>query len=67
MQTPALVPPHVSLAEAARIARKHGFVLATVEYEGRVRIAMVRPARDAADAADTTAANGPATRTARPG
>lgn len=64
MQTPALVPPHVSLAEAARIARKHGFVLASVEYEGRVRIAMVRPAKDAADA---TAANGAAARAARPG
>jgi hypothetical protein len=49
MRTPALVPPHVSLAEAARIAAKHGFVLKTVRHDGRLRIALVRPA--SADAA----------------
>jgi hypothetical protein len=43
MRTPALVPPHVSMAEAARVAAKHGFVLRTVRHEGRLRIAMVRP------------------------
>jgi hypothetical protein len=49
MRTPALVPPHVPMAEAARVAAKHGFVLRTVRHEGRLRIAMVRP--DAPDAA----------------
>jgi hypothetical protein len=43
MRTPALVPPHVSMAEAARVAAKHGFVLRTVRHEGRLRIALVRP------------------------
>jgi hypothetical protein len=43
MRTPALVPPHVPMAEAARVAAKHGFVLRTVRHEGRLRIAMVRP------------------------
>jgi hypothetical protein len=43
MRPPALVPQHVPLAEAARIARRHGFVLRAVEHEGQVRIAMVRP------------------------
>jgi hypothetical protein len=40
---PALVPQHVSMAEAARIANRHGFVLRTVRHEGKLRIAMVRP------------------------
>jgi hypothetical protein len=31
------------MAEAARVAAKHGFVLRTVRHEGRLRIAMVRP------------------------
>lgn len=45
MDRPALVPPHVPLAEAARIAERHGFVLESVVYDGRVRIAMVRRPR----------------------
>jgi hypothetical protein len=47
MRPPALVPPHMPLAEAARIAKKHGFVLRQVRHEGKLRIAMVRP--DATD------------------
>jgi hypothetical protein len=31
------------MADAARVAAKHGFVLRTVRHEGRLRIAMVRP------------------------
>lgn len=45
MRPPALVPAHVPLAEAARIAERHGFVLETVLHDGRVRIAMVRRRR----------------------
>jgi len=48
MRPPALVPAHVPLAEAARIAERHGFVLESVLHEGRVRIAMVRRPRTAA-------------------
>ncbi len=48
MRPPALVPAHVPLATAARIAERHGFVLETVMHEGRVRIAMVRRPRTAA-------------------
>jgi hypothetical protein len=31
------------MAEAARIAQRHGFVLRAVRHEGRLRIALVRP------------------------
>jgi hypothetical protein len=52
MRPPALVPAHVPLAEAARIAERHGFVLETVLHDGRVRIAMVRrPRADGGSAA----------------
>jgi hypothetical protein len=47
MRRPALVPAHMPLAEAARIAERHGFVLESVLHDGRVRIAMVRPPRPA--------------------
>lgn len=60
MRPPALVPAHVPLAEAARIAERHGFVLESVLHEGRVRIAMVRRPRTAA----STTASRPAARDA---
>lgn len=50
MRPPALVPPHVSMADAARIAQRHGFVLKAVRHEGQLRIALVRPV--GADATD---------------
>lgn len=56
MRPPALVPAHVPLAEAARIAERHGFVLESVLHEGRVRIAMVRRPRTAATTSSRPAA-----------
>jgi hypothetical protein len=31
------------MADAARIAQRHGFVLKAVRHEGQLRIALVRP------------------------
>lgn len=50
MTSPAFLPAHVSLAEAARIARRHGFVLRVERHAGRFRIVMVRPERAPSEA-----------------
>jgi hypothetical protein len=46
------------MADAARIAQRHGFVLKAVRHEGQLRIALVRPV--AADAAERLQPTDPA-------
>jgi hypothetical protein len=44
------------MAEAARIAQRHGFVLKAVRHDGQLRIALVRPVgTDAAERSPPTA------------
>jgi hypothetical protein len=43
VKSPAFLPAGISLADAARIARRHGFVLRTVVHAGEVRVVLERP------------------------